>query len=224
MHNLTHSLAQRHYSFDYVDVIIVAWLIVGILRGRKNGMSQELLPTLKWIAIVVIAGFYYGFLSKLIRKNLGLDALDSNVMSYVVMALVIHMIFSALKTAFGEKLVAENWFGRCEYYFGMVSGCIRFGCMVLVFMALVHAHIISKEKLEEVRKSQKAWAEDVSFPTWGSLQQSILFESFCGPLVQEHLSRVLIASVNTGPSSKSSDTPARVKQNEIDNILGPSKK
>jgi uncharacterized membrane protein required for colicin V production len=46
-------------KFNYFDVIVVVWLIIGLLRGRKRGMSQELLPTLQWLGIVIVCGLFY---------------------------------------------------------------------------------------------------------------------------------------------------------------------
>ena len=54
-------------KYDYFDAFVVVWLIIGLLWGRKRGMSQELLPTLQWIGIVVIAGIFYRSLSPLVR-------------------------------------------------------------------------------------------------------------------------------------------------------------
>ena len=47
------------FSLSWVDVMVVALLGVGIWRGRKRGMSEELLDIVKWALIVVVAGFLY---------------------------------------------------------------------------------------------------------------------------------------------------------------------
>jgi uncharacterized membrane protein required for colicin V production len=222
MHNPIHSFFSR-LTFNYFDFFVIVWLIVGVLRGRKNGMSQELLPTLKWIAIVVLAGLYYGLLAGVLQQNVGLDSVQANVVSYVVLALVIHLIFSALKSAAGEKLVSGNLFGGWEYYFGMVSGCIRFGCIVIVLLALIHARIITKAEMAETAKIQKQNFEDISFPTPGSIQQALLFQSFTGQQVQAHLASVLITSASTDTSKKKPDSIGKRQQNAIDEVLGPQK-
>ena len=51
--------ARKAASFNFFDGAIGAWLIVGIIRGRKRGMTQELLPTLQWLGIVILAGLFY---------------------------------------------------------------------------------------------------------------------------------------------------------------------
>ena len=38
--------------FNWFDFVLVVVLVVGVFRGRKHGMSEELLPLLKWLAIL----------------------------------------------------------------------------------------------------------------------------------------------------------------------------
>ena len=37
------------------DGIVVVVLLVGVLRGRKHGMSEELISLIKWLMVVVVA-------------------------------------------------------------------------------------------------------------------------------------------------------------------------
>ena len=43
----------------WVDLLVVVLLVVGVLRGRKRGMSEELLDVIKWSLIVLVAGLLY---------------------------------------------------------------------------------------------------------------------------------------------------------------------
>src|SRR6266851_3479980 len=36
------------------DIVLVAVLVAGVLRGRKHGMSEELLGLIKWLAILAL--------------------------------------------------------------------------------------------------------------------------------------------------------------------------
>ncbi len=222
MHNPIQTFFSR-LSFNYFDFLVLIWLVVGVLRGRKRGMSQELLPTLKWICIVAIAGLNYGFLAALIEQNIGFGVVGANLTAYLLIAIIVHLIFSGLKSAFGEKLVSNDVFGRCEYYFGMTAGCVRFGCMVVALLALMHARIISKEEIAATEKMQRQNFEDIRFPTYGSIQQSFLFQSFSGREVRAHLNSVLITSANSDASRRRPDSMAKREQNTIDEVLGPSK-
>ena len=112
-------------SFNYVDCAVAVWLIVGLVRGRKRGMTPgSFLPmfALGW-PIVVLAGLFYPPLrGDLIFKNTGganKPSRRSNITAYVLIAFAIHLFFLWLKQTIGEKLTGSDYFGaRSEYYIG----------------------------------------------------------------------------------------------------------
>ena len=214
--------------FNYFDIIVVVWLIIGFFRGRKKGMSQELLPLLQWIGIVILGGRYYARLSPTVQQYTHLTTLWSNVTAYLVIGLGVHLIYRWFKQMFAEKLVEKDPFGRGEFYLGMMSGVTRFGCMILMAMALMNSHVGTAAELAQMEKFQAAWFSDIRFPTYGEFQQDALIKSFTGKLVETHLQPVLIASVNSGggfrQSSQRPDTIAQKSNKEIDEIIGSGRK
>jgi uncharacterized membrane protein required for colicin V production len=214
--------------FNYFDIFVVVWLIIGFFRGRKRGMSQELLPLLQWIGIVVLGGRFYARLSPIIQQNTKFGVLWSNVTAYLLIVLGVHLIYRWFKQMFAEKLVEKDPFGRGEFYLGMMSGVARFGCMLLVAMALMHSRVSTAAELAQMEKFQAAWFSDIRFPTYGEFQQDALIKSFSGKLVESHLQPILIASVASGagmpqPSQKP-DTIAQKSTKEIDDILSSGRK
>src|SRR5580658_10362403 len=221
--------AVSNAKFNYFDILAVAWLIVGWFRGRKRGMSQEFLPTLQWLAIVFVGGMYYQSLSVTVRQYTQFGPLWSNVTAYLLIAIGIHLVYKWFQGAFGEKIVANDPFGRGEFYLGMMAGVVRFACMLVVGMSLMNSRVQTSAELAQMEKFQAAWFSDIRFPTYGEFQQEVLLQSFSGKWVQVHLKSVLIASVNSGagmprPSSKPSETIASKKNQEIDDILGSGRR
>jgi len=216
--------ALNRGAFDYFDIIAVVWLIIGMFRGRKRGMSQELLPTLQWLAIVALAGLFYRPFSAVILQNTGnvFDLLWSNIIAYVLIAAAVHLLFIAIKHWVGEKLVGSDFFGRAEYYLGMLSGLIRFACMLVVLCALMNSRVVSKAEMERTEKMQKQNFEDIRFPTYGSIQQAVLFQSFSGNLIEKNLHSVLIASTTPVDRPKG-ETIASKREATINAILDPPK-
>jgi uncharacterized membrane protein required for colicin V production len=210
-------------SYNYVDGIIVAWLLVGILRGRKRGMTQELLPTSQWVAIVILAGLFYGPVGGIIFQATSgaFNHLWSNITAYVAIAFIIHLLILWLKQGIGEKLIGSDYFGRAEYYLGMIAGLIRFACMFVVFCALMHSRVYTAAELAETERMQKKNFEDIRFPTYGSIQHAVLSESFVGHWLVDNMDRVMIS---TTPGSKPSETIAQKREDSINAIIGTPKK
>jgi uncharacterized membrane protein required for colicin V production len=212
-------------SFNYVDGAVAVWLIVGLVRGRKRGMTQELLPMLHWLAIVVLAGLFYAPLSDLIFKNTGgaFSHLWANITAYVLIAFAIHLFFLWLKQTFGDKLTGSDYFGRAEYYLGMAAGMVRFACLYIVFCAIMHARVYTAAEVAELDKAQKRSIDNNLFPTYPSVQHAILAESFTGQLLETNLSRVLIVS-STKSKTPAAETPAKKREDQINAIIGAPKK
>jgi uncharacterized membrane protein required for colicin V production len=204
--------------FNYFDGVVLVWLIIGLFRGRKRGMSQELLPLLQWIGIVVAAGLLYWPFSGLVKQYTLFTVLWSCITAYLLIALGVNLIYLWLKQMFGNKLVEMDPFGRSEFYLGMMSGVVRFGCMMLCLMALMNSHIESAADLAKTAKSQKDNFGSITFPTYGQIQQDVLFNSFVGNLVQNNLKPVLVATVSSGPPKKR-ESIAQKANKDIDDIL-----
>ena len=183
---------MKNLPFNYVDVIIFVLLIVGIFRGRKRGMSEELLTFVQWLVIIFVGCRIYEPGGKLLSEMAPFSLMTCYIMVYVTFAILIKLLFSQIKKALGEKVVGSNFFGESEYYLGMLAGMIRFGCVVLMVMALLNARLITDWERANTARMQSKNFEGISFPTFGSIQQSVLFESFAGIHVKKYLEFVLI--------------------------------
>src|SRR5258707_14799385 len=99
------------------DFLLAGVLLGGILRGRKIGMSGELLPLFKWLAILVGCSMVYQPAGDYLAQSTGIfSLLACYLLAYVGSALIILMLFSAINKGFGGKLVGSDIFGRAEYY------------------------------------------------------------------------------------------------------------
>jgi uncharacterized membrane protein required for colicin V production len=212
-------------SFNYFDLIVLVALAVGLLRGRKHGMSQELLPMLKWVAIVTLGGFFYRPVSLFLQQNIpgAFDLLWANRSGYLLIALGVLLVFAWIKKAIGEKLLGSDLFGGAEYYLGMIGGMVRAGCIIVAVLALMNSRIVTQEELAADEAAQKKSLEDIRLPTYGTIQQAMLFHSFTGRLVKENLSRILIVSV-TSEQMKKGETAAQKREDVINQVLGTTNK
>jgi uncharacterized membrane protein required for colicin V production len=185
---------MKNLQFNYIDGIILVFLIIGVFRGRKRGMSEELLTFVQWLIIVFVGCLIYKPIGNLLKEHVPFSLLACYVSVYLVFAVIVKLLFSQLQRAVGEKLVGSNFFGESEYYLGMMAGMIRFACVILMLMALINARLISDKERAETARMQSKNFEGISFPTLGSIQQSVLYQSFMGQQVKEHLSFALIRS------------------------------
>lgn len=186
--------------FNFIDLAIVAIIGVGVTRGRKRGMSEELLDVIKWVVIVFACSRLYEPLGAMLSTATVFSTLSCYVAVYALVALLIALIFSAIRRQIGAKLVGSDFFGVGEYYLGMVAGGFRYMCIILVAMAFLHARYYSPHELQEQAAAQERNFGSTFFPTFGTFQQSVFQHSFVGSHVQAYLGTLLIAS--TSPEGK----------------------
>jgi uncharacterized membrane protein required for colicin V production len=200
----------HHLAFNWFDLALVGLLAFGFWRGRRRGMTKELLPTLQWLTILFGAGLGHVFLGDwlqqqgLIKKVFGhhYDERTAALLSaYLGISLVIFIVFAILKQKLNPKLEGSNVFGGNEYYWGVAAGLIRYTCLVLVAMALLNAPVYTAADIQRTQEYNNRWygggMKDYSgdfIPSINDVQNNIFKQSLSGPLIKQYLAILLINS------------------------------
>ena len=174
------------------DFAVLAILTVGLLRGRKHGMSEELTGLIKWLAIVIVCAFAYEPAGQWFASSSPFSLLASFMIVYLTVALLILGVFALVKDRIGGKLVGSDIFGRAEYYLGMASGVVRVSCVLIAFLALLNARYFSPVEVRAMEKYQDDLYGSNYFPTWHTAQAVVFERSLSGPWIREHLGFLLI--------------------------------
>ncbi len=213
--------ATSSFSVGWVDVITVIVFAIGIIRGRKRGLSEEILDLLNWLIIVVACGFLYRQLGDLINQKGVLSPLTAYVMAYLLIALAIWSVFHLIKKRFGQKVIEGDVFGRFEFYGGMVAGIVRCTCVYFFILSLLHAPFYSEaERAQRLKEVEYNYGSDF-FPSLCKVQDTIFLSSLTGKGAAKYLDRFLMEQVS-GDSKALRDDTSLAKRNErkIDAIMG----
>src|ERR1041384_1335981 len=141
--------------FNAFDLFFVAILIAGIMKGRKAGMSGELMSMLKWLTILLLCAVAYEPLGSFLGQSTALfSKFWCYMTAYIGTALVVMLIFAGLKNSLGGKLAGSDAFGNAEYYLGMGSGFVRFLCALLVGLAILNAPYYSAQEVKANERFQ----------------------------------------------------------------------
>jgi uncharacterized membrane protein required for colicin V production len=185
-------------TWSWFDIFTAVALLAGVWRGKKRGMSEELLDLMKWLSIIVLGGLCYKPLGQFLSAYTKMPLMWAYITAYVVVFAVLQFLFGALKRAVGEKLMHADAFGKLEYYLGMLAGALRFACVLLMAMALLHAIYISDAERAATAKMQAENYGTITFPTIGSLQQDVFFASETGRFAVRYLNDQLIEAAPPG--------------------------
>jgi uncharacterized membrane protein required for colicin V production len=212
--------AANDMPFNWFDMVLVLLLGFGLFRGRRNGMSKELLPTLQWLVVVPACGLGYPFLAKLTSGFIH-DTLWNCIAAYLALALVVFIFFSKLKQQFGEKMGKSDIFKGGEYYLGMLAGLVRYACILMFAMALLNARVYTKMEIAKQRARDKAdfgggagsSFQGNYFPHLFQIQDAVFKDSFLGSRIKTNVVMLLI---NTGkPGADSDNAPAPPKKQPV---------
>src|SRR5512140_3334731 len=113
------------------DCFLVTFLIAGLLRGRKHGISEEFMRVLKWLTLVSVCALAYQPLGALVNSTGLFEDGSAFALAYLLVALLIYLLFAFLQQRIGKKFTGTDAFGRGEYYLGMGSGLVRYSCILL---------------------------------------------------------------------------------------------
>jgi uncharacterized membrane protein required for colicin V production len=209
-------------AFGLFDVLLVVMFGLGIWRGKVRGISEELLDFLEWLVIVVAAGFLYALVGDLLVQA-KLSRLWANILGYGAVALVVAIIFGYLSKAVGNKLVDSDFFGGWEYRLGMLAGGIRFLCIWIAILAVLHAQYFDPATVEAQRKAQQADTGMVLVPSWGMINRMAFYDSFTGPYIRQYLAHQLITPVGHVKPAPSENTLGKQQQRVLDEVTGSGK-
>ena len=191
----------NNLPINWFDIFLLLWLTLGIFRGRKRGLSQELLTFLQWVVIVGFCAVAYQPIGDwLVQTVSGIGYLTGYVVGYLVAACLVALGFVLFKRMFQGKLIGSDAFGKGEYYLGMPAGMLRFLCMLLAGLALLNARLYTPQEIQAYKKYQMENFDSEFFPGLQALQATVLEKSFSGHLIKEYLSFLLIRPTAQGTS------------------------
>lgn len=195
------SVALDNLPIGWFDIIVLAVLVTGGLRGRRHGMSTELLPMLRWISAVVIAGLCYKPLGLLIEHETLLSKLASFITAYLGCLLLVFIGFAVLKKLIGGKPISAERFGKGEYYLGVLGGMVTVSCMLVVALSFLNARKYTTKEIQD----RRAYEQDVYgshfFPTLDSVQTFVFKRSFAGAVLQVNARSVMIEPTVAKPKN-----------------------
>ena len=207
------------FTISWFDFAAVAFILFGITRGRKRGMSEELLDVLKWIGILVAAAFCHFPIAIFMVESSVFSLLSCSIAAYTLIILCGLLFASFIKRQIGDKLIGSDVFGSCEYYFGMAAGGFRYFCILLVFLAFLNARLYTPQEIQaRVTYQQTNFGSDI-FPTFPSFQQEVFTRSLVGTTTRAFLNPVLIQPTAPEDRALSRAGVVRARESTVNEVL-----
>jgi uncharacterized membrane protein required for colicin V production len=186
------SMTMESLAVGWFDLILVAVLIWGGLQGRKYGMSEQLLPLLRWIVAIAVAAFAYRPVGEALAGITPISTLSSYLGAYLLCLLGVFVAFAILKKIFGGKPISGDKFGRSEYYLGVAASVAKFACVIIAVLAFLNARAFSKEEIQRRTIYERDMYGSSFFPRLDTVQAMVFQKSFSGSMLHDHGGFLLI--------------------------------
>jgi hypothetical protein len=125
--------------------------------------------------------------------------------AYILIVVVIAIFFSLIKGPLRVRLEGSTFFGSTEYYYGMISGIIRYACILIFTLAMLNAPYYSAAEIQATKAYNNRWFggglagySGDYFPTISELQITVFKDSLTGPFIHSNLNVLLVNSVPPG--------------------------
>ena len=201
----------QNFELSWFDMILAGLLAFSIWRGRRRGLTKELLPFIQWTTILLAATFGHIPLAGIYEQQGLITSVFGHtytvhtaalLSAYLSIFFVVLLFFLIIRRPVHRKLEGSNIFGSLEYYGGTVAGLLRYISMVLIALALLNAPIYSeKEIAADKAYRNKTYGGGLSgysgdfIPTIYEIQDNIFKHSYSGSLIKNYMSIMLINAV-----------------------------
>lgn len=179
-------------NLGWFDLLFAALIVVGCIRGRKRGMTQEFPNLIQWVITLAGGAVLYRPLGEWLSQATGMGQLFWFLTVYLVWAALVKGVTTWIVRSKGDQLALSDMFGSGEYPLGMMSGMIRMTLLSLFLLALINSRLYTTTELKSMAKYQQDNYGSNFFPTIGAFQHSIFQDSALGKLVKDKAAVVLI--------------------------------
>jgi hypothetical protein len=168
------------------------------------------MPLFQWLTLILASGMGYTLFAPTYANTVGTGKAASAMLGYCTLALATWLVFYVLRGIFVPRLTGSNFFGGGEYYLGMVSGMIRFTCMLVAALALLNAPFYTPAEIKAHNAYVQRWFgggmySGNYFPTVENVQEQVFKTSFTGPYLKNYLGTLLIDTA--APTVKQQQKP-----------------
>jgi len=185
-------MSMDSLTIGWFDLILVAVLVAGAMQGRKSGMSEQLLPLVKWISAIAVAAIFYRPLGAVLADLTPISTLSSYLGAYMACLLIVFVAFAILKKMIGGKPIPGDKFGQSEYYLGICASAVKYGCIVIAVLAFLNARAFSKEEIQRRVVYERDVYGTNFFPRLDTVQAMVFQRSLSGSVLHEQGAFLLI--------------------------------
>jgi uncharacterized membrane protein required for colicin V production len=112
-------------TFNWYDFVVLLALIFGVWSGIRAGFLGEIIRAIGLVVMAIVALVYYERAGSWLHASSGLAAEPSNLISFVVLAAGVYLLFVGLRSLLHRKMKKASTPAFVENTGGGVLGTVR---------------------------------------------------------------------------------------------------
>jgi hypothetical protein len=193
---------EQLLSTHALDIVVLITALLGMRIGHRRGVTQELMRLLMWLVLIYTPPWVCRQLDSQVVQYTGISMLWSRFVLYGGTAALAFILVTMAKNALQDRITSMNLFGKLEYPLGSLAGVLRYFCIIVMVLALIHARAATD-------------AERAQGGAWSQVQDNVFEKSWSGQFVEKYLDTLLIPATIPGVMySPPKESPKRQGQQE----------
>lgn len=168
----------------YLDILILALVLIGVIMGLKNGILIEIISLFGFGINVVIAKMYTPVVLKFFKRSVTIFG-NNYLITYIVTFITVYLVISMV-LVFVKKALKSQDKGFLNRILGGILGFVK-GIVVSVIIVVIYSYIIN------IAPSLEKYSE-------GSKTIEIFYEII--PNLEDHIPEILLENFNKNATKK----------------------
>lgn len=122
-------------AFNWVDLVIVALMLVSGVFGAMNGLVKEVLGLLVWVIAGALSWRYAGVLADQLVPHIQLPS--TRIIAAAAILFTLTLMIGALVTRLLDILVKATGLKGTDRFLGLVFGAVRGICLMVLAAGLL---------------------------------------------------------------------------------------
>ena len=138
---------------NYLDIILIAPLVWGVVKGLKNGIIKELAALLAFVFGIYGAVYFSGDIQTLLSNQFKIESSLTGIISFASTLLVIIVIINILGFII-DKIINAVALGILNRFLGGVFGLIKNGLILSALLIILNSLDYHLKLIPQDQKNQ----------------------------------------------------------------------
>jgi uncharacterized protein YkwD len=154
--NFFELLQYKNMSFNFIDVLLIFFILLSVLYGWHRGFILSLLDLLRWIGSLLAGLYFYQAVARWLGSINDWTEVWNQPLAFVLIVLTISILFQIVSYAFLKRLPRDVHERRVNRVLGILPGFVNGLILAAIVSSMLFSMPFSDGLQEKTRESATA--------------------------------------------------------------------